>query len=133
MLKPIPRKLEGVNYMGLTHVPVTVSNLVTHESFTAAFLIDTGATDSMAPASELKRIGIEPVGKRTYELANGSIEEYEFGEARLSFLDETLPTRLIFGPDNVEPILGVFALESAGLVVDPANQTLKRLPALSLK
>ncbi len=119
--------------MGLTHVPVTISNLVTKDSFTARFLIDTGATDSMAPASELKRIGIEPVGRRSYELANGEIEEYEFGEARLSFLDETLPTRLIFGPDNVEPILGVFALELAGLVVDPTNRTLKRLLALSLK
>jgi clan AA aspartic protease len=133
MLIPVPKKLEGVNYMGLTHVPVTVSNLVTKDSFTARFLIDTSATDSMAPASELKRIGIEPVGKRTYELANGAVEEYEYGEARLSFMEEILPTRLIFGPDNVEPILGVFALEAAGLVVDPNNQTLKRLPALSLK
>ena len=118
--------------MGLTHVPVTVSNLVTKDSFTARFLIDTGATDSMAPAFELKRIGIEPVGKRTYELANGELEEYEYGEARLSFLDEILPIRLIFGPDNVEPILGVFALEATGLVIDPGNHTLKRLP-LSLK
>ena len=118
--------------MGLTHVPVTVSNLVTKDSFTARFLIDTGATDSMAPTSELKRIGIEPVGKRTYELANGQLEEYEYGEARLSFLDEILPTRLIFGPDDVEPILGVFALEATGLVIDPTDHTLKRLP-LSLK
>lgn len=119
--------------MGLTHVPVTVSNLVNGESFTANFLIDTGATEPMVPASELKRIGIKPVGTRIYELANGQRQEFEIGEARLSFWDETFPARLIFGPDGSEPILGVIALESAGLVVDPKNQTLTRLPVLPLK
>jgi hypothetical protein len=29
--------------------------------------------------------------------------------------------------------LGVTALESVGIVVDPANKTLRRLPAISLK
>ena len=41
--------------------------------------------------------------------------------------------RVIFGPDDVEPILGVTALESAGITVDPTNQTLRRLPAIPLK
>jgi hypothetical protein len=40
---------------------------------------------------------------------------------------------VIFGPDNAEPLLGVTALESVGILVDPANQTLKRLPAIPLK
>ena len=119
--------------MGLTHVPVTVSNFITNDSFTADFLIDTGATDSMAPASELKRIGIEPVGTRVYELANGQKAEFEVGDAKVSFLEETIALRFIFGPDGSEPILGVIALESAGLVVDPKNQTLSRIPAFPLK
>src|SRR5688572_30085952 len=78
ILKLKPRKLEGVNYMGLTHVPVTVKNIVTRDSFTTTFLIDTGCTESIAPASELQKIGIEPVGQRTYELANGQLEEYQY-------------------------------------------------------
>lgn len=119
--------------MGLTHVSVTVSNLITQESFTANFLIDTGATEPMIPASELKRIGIQPVGKRIYELANGRHEEFEVGQAILSFWDETFPARIIFGPDGCEPILGVIALESAGFMVDPRNQTLTRLQAFPLK
>jgi clan AA aspartic protease len=119
--------------MGLTHVPVTVSNFITNDSFTASFLIDTGATDSMAPASELKRIGIEPVRKQVYELANGQFAEFEVGDAKVSFLEETIALRFIFGPDGAEPILGVIALESAGLVVDPKNQRLSRIPVLPLK
>jgi clan AA aspartic protease len=125
--------MEGVDYMGLTHVPVTVSNIFTRDSFIASFLIDTGATDSMVPASQLRRIGIEPVTKRLYELANGQSQEFEIGEARLSFIDDSILLRLLFGPDDAEPILGVIALEAAGLVIDPTNQTLRRLTALSLK
>ena len=119
--------------MGLTHVPVTVSNLTTKDSFTADFLIDTGASESMVPASELERIGVEPVCRRVYQLANGRSEEFEVGEARISFWDDTFPTRVIFGPDDSEPILGVIALESAGFMVDPKNQTLTRLQAFPLK
>ncbi len=119
--------------MGLTHVPVTVSNLITQASFTARFLIDTGASEPMVPASELKRIGIEPTGKRIYEMANGQRAEFEVGEARLAFCDETFPIRVIFGPDGSEPILGVVALESAGFMVDPRNQTLTRLQVFPLK
>ncbi|MBI2952102.1 clan AA aspartic protease, partial [bacterium] len=37
------------------------------------------------------------------------------------------------GPDTAEPILGVTALESVGITVDPATRTLKRLPAIPLK
>ena len=118
--------------MGLTHVPVTVTNLTTHESFTGDFLIDTGATESVVPADELKRIGIEPVGKSVYQLANGRLQEFEVGEARISFWDGTFPARVLFGPDGSEPILGVIELERAGLMVDPKNQTLTR-QALSLK
>jgi hypothetical protein len=33
----------------------------------------------------------------------------------------------------VKLIFGVTALESVGVVIDPANRTLKRLPAISLK
>ena len=119
--------------MGLTHVPVTISNLTTHESFTRDFLIDTGATESMAPADELKRIGIEPVGKSVYELANGRPQEFDVGEARISFWDGTFPTRVIFGPDGSEPILGVIELERAGFMVDPKNQTLIKSKAFLLK
>ena len=39
--------------------------------------------------SELKKIGIKAIGKMTYELATGTIVEYEFGLAEISFMNET--------------------------------------------
>jgi clan AA aspartic protease len=118
--------------MGLTHIAVKVRNRDSHETFSANFLVDTGATDSMVPACELKRIGIEPTGKKTYEVATGELQQFDVAYAEISFLDETLTSRVIFGPDNAEPILGVIALESMGVIVDPVNHTLKKV-GLSLK
>lgn len=48
-------------------------------TFVANFLVDTGATDCLAPAGALREIGVEPVGSRTYKLADGTRHEYPFG------------------------------------------------------
>ena len=102
--------------MGLTHVTVRLKNLAEpNGAYEADFLVDTGATDSLAPAAELRRAGIQPVGQTAYELADGRLEEYEFGLAEISFMGEVTAGRVIFGPDNVEPLLGVTALESVEL------------------
>src|SRR5262245_55257774 len=96
-------------------------------------LLDDAKIDSMAPASELSKAGIQPVGRTSYELADGSVHEYSFGLAQIEFMGEITAGRVIFGPDDVEPILGVTALESVGITFDPATRTLKRLPAVPLK
>jgi predicted aspartyl protease len=103
------------------------------KKYRASFLVDTGATDSMAPASELRRAGIRPRGRKTYEQADGSLVDYEYGFAEMEFMGVVIAGLVIFGPDGVEPLLGVTALESAGMVVDPVSQQLKRLPAVPLK
>ena len=119
--------------MGLTHVAVRLFNSNSHDTYEADFLVDTGTMDTMAPASKLKKIGMQAVGKDMYELANGEIVEYEYGNAELTFMGEVVPVRIIFGPDNSEPLLGVVALETAGFIVDPKNQRLRKLPARPLK
>ncbi len=119
--------------MGLTHISVTLKNLTTNDSYQSNFLVDTGAIDSLAPASELIKIGITPVGKRAYEMADGSLQEYEFGLAEISFMNEITAGCVIFGPEGIEPLLGVTAMESAGVSVDPKTQSLKRLPSIYLK
>jgi len=102
-------------------------------TYQANFLVDTGASDSMAPARELRRMGVESVGTKVYELADGTRQEYPFGLVEIAFMGEITAGRVIFGPDDVEPLLGVTALESVGITVDPVTQTLRRLPAIPLK
>jgi clan AA aspartic protease len=120
--------------MGAIHVTVTLrATSKSRKKYEADFLVDTGATDSLAPASRLKKAGIEPIGKMTYELADGSMIEYQFGLSTIEFMGEITGGRVIFGPEGAVPLLGVTALESVGILVDPANKTLKRLPAIPLK
>ena len=119
--------------MGLTYVTTKIESVRGGGIFEAQFLVDTGATDSMVPGNELKRIGVAPVGRTAYELADGTLHEFSFGLGRIEFMGEITAGRVIFGPDGCEPLLGVTALESVGILVDPANKTLKRLPAIPLK
>jgi len=95
--------------------------------------VDTGATDSMVPATELEKIGVKKEGKMSYELADGTVKEYPYGLVRIEFMGEVTAGRVVFGLPGAEPILGVTALESVGIMVDPVTKTLKRLPAIPLK
>ena len=118
----------------MTKVTTKLTNLMDpKKTFEALFLVDTGATDSMAPSDELETLGIKKEGKMAYELADGTIREYSFGLVRIEFMGETTAGRVIFAAPGTEPLLGVTALESVGIMVDPANKTLKRLPAIPLK
>lgn len=120
--------------MGLMHVTVTLRTPGSDaEGYERLFLVDTGAIDSMAPASELMAAGIKPAGHSAYELADGTVHEYAFGLAQIEFMGEITAGRVIFGPEGTEPLLGVTALESVGIMLDPATRTLKRLPAVPLK
>jgi clan AA aspartic protease len=121
--------------MGLTHVTVRVSPLAAkgRRAFEAEFLVDTGSIDCLVPRSALEPAGVKVEGKDVYERANGQTAEYPYGHARISFLGSSTVSRVIFGPEDVEPILGVVALESTGIAVDPVSKTLKRMAAKPLK
>jgi clan AA aspartic protease len=120
--------------MGLTHVTTQLKSLaLTGQAYEAEFLVDAGAIDCLAPASALRNAGILIEGKDSYELANGTVVEYPYGFARVSFMGSETVTQVIFGPDDCEPILGVVALENVGIGVDPATKTLKRMAAKPLK
>ncbi len=120
--------------MGLTRVTVRVTNLAKDATpFEGDFLVDTGSTDCLAPGERLLRAGVQPEGTTSYELANGGTVEYETGFARVAFEGAETVSPFIFGPADAQAILGVVALEGAGLIVDPVSQTLRKLPAKPLK
>ncbi len=120
--------------MGATHVTVRITNPADPNRFwEGLFLVDTGATDSLAPRSALDSIGLKPKGHRTYGLADGSEIRLDITTADIEFMGEIVGGTIIFGDNGAEPLLGVTALESVGIEVDPLNQRLKRLPAVRLK
>jgi clan AA aspartic protease len=120
--------------MGLTHVTVTVRNpRLPEKTYTALFLVDTGAYDSLIPAEGADALAMEPAGEVECELANGKPERFPFAVCQIEFMGEITGGRVLFGPPGIEPLLGVTALESVGITVDPRTQNLKRLPAIPLK
>ena len=120
--------------MGATHVTVTIRNPAEPDrTWEALFLVDTGATDCLVPRPGLEGIGLQPKGQRVYELANGQEITLDITTADIEFMGEIVGGTIIFGDAGTEPLLGVTALESVGIEVDPTNQRLKRLPAVRLK
>lgn len=120
--------------MGATHVTVRITNPAEPDRFwEGLFLVDTGATDSLVPRPHLEAIGLKPKGRRTYQLADGSDLVLDVTTADIEFMGEIVGGTIIFGEADAEALLGVTALESVGIEVDPLNQRLKRLPAVRLK
>ncbi len=120
--------------MGTTHVTVTIRNPAHPEkSWEGLFLVGTGAIDSLVPKNRLEAIGLRPKAKRIYELADGSEIKMDITTGDIEFMGEIVGGTIIFGDAGSGPILGLTALESVGIDVDPRNQTLKRMPATRLK
>ena len=120
--------------MGTTHVTVRITNPAERDRYwEGLFLVGTKTTDSQAPRPHLEAIGLAPKGSRTYQLADGSDLVLDVTTAEIEFMGEVVGGTIIMGAADAEPLLGVTALESAGIEVDPLNQRLKRLPAVRLK
>lgn len=113
--------------MGETRVDVTIRNPADPDRFwQGEFVVDTGATDSIVPRRHLEAIGLTPRGDRVFVLADGSEFRAEVTNAEIEFLGEWAGGTVVFGPDDVSPLLGLTALESSGFAVDPLNQCLRR-------
>ncbi|MDE0043812.1 MAG: clan AA aspartic protease [Candidatus Poribacteria bacterium] len=120
--------------MGASHVTVTIRNPADPErTWEGLFLVDTGSTDCLVPRPHLESIGLAPKGQRVYGLADGSEIRMDITTADIEFMGEIVGGTVVFGEENAEPLLGLTALESVGIEVDPLNQRLKRLPAVRLR
>ena len=122
------------NDMGATHVTVTIRNPAEPDrTWEGLFLVDTGAADCLVPRPHLEAIGLKPKSQRAYELADGSEIKLDITTGDIEFMGEVVGGTILFGEADAEPLLGMTALASVGIEVDPLNQRLKRLPAVRLK
>ena len=125
---------QGASQVGATYVTAVVRNPAEpNRSWQGLFLVDTGATDSLIPRTCLEAIGLKPKGQRVYELADGREIEMDITTADIEFMGEVVGSTIVISDEETEPLLGVTALESVGIEIDPRNQQLKRLPSIRLK
>ena len=120
--------------MGAIYVNAVIRNPADSErEWKGLFLVDTGATDCLVSKECLETIGLVPKTQRTYVLADGSEYLADVTVAEVEFMGEIVGATVIMADADTEPLLGVTALESVGIEVDPRNETLRRLPAVRLK
>ncbi|MBI1814752.1 MAG: aspartyl protease family protein [Deltaproteobacteria bacterium] len=117
--------------MGLTVLEVEVGNpakpRVTEK---LDFLIDSGAVYSVVPARILKRLGIKPINKQEFRLADGSKIVRKKGVALFKYRERIGGADVIFGEKGDSLLLGAFTLEAVGLSLDPLKRELKPLPMM---
>ncbi|MGR3218311.1 MAG: hypothetical protein ACUZ8H_00655 [Candidatus Anammoxibacter sp.] len=81
--------------------------------------------NSLVPRDHFESIGLKSKGQRTYELADGSEIKMDITTGDIKFMGEIVGGTIIFADPGTELILGVTALESAGIEIDPRSQKLK--------
>ena len=88
-----------------------------------------GPPAAPAPADATPVRCVEPEGSETCELADGSAVELDVAEARIEAMGRFGGLNVVFGDDHAVPLLGVIALETLGVEVDPRNECPRLLPA----
>ena len=110
--------------VGTFNWPLRISSMDGRHARDMEAAVDTGAAYTTVPARLLREIGIEPVGKRRFLLADGRRIYMDYGEARASVDGESVTTLVVFGDDDAPALLGAYTLEGLALAVDPVEQRL---------
>jgi len=116
--------------MGITYLTIRVTNPKNEKNyFERKILVDSGAIFSVIPASDLKKLGIKPDTKQKFVLANGAEIEKEVGEVKFVYKEFARTAPVVFGEEGIY-LLGATTLEAMGLVLDPVNRRLEKLPMI---
>src|SRR6266478_9316037 len=104
--------------MGITLTTAKISNprQPGRRSVEIEFLIDTGAIYSVVPGSIARKLALEKLDREEFTLADGTRRAYDVGEAFFELGDRRGTSKVVFGPANVNPLLGPLTLESVGLM-----------------
>ena len=110
--------------MGETYVTIEVGD-VRGDRFEAVDVrVDTGSTFSQISGELLRRLGVPVQRVIESELADGSIENVQVGEALIRLEGQQITTPLMFAGAGEANLLGVVALRAALLAVDPVKRLL---------
>ena len=115
--------------MGLTVLEIEVGNPADPEiTENVELLIDSGAIYSVVPGPILEKLGIKPLTKQEFRLADGTRTVRKKGIALFKYGDRIGGADIIFGEEGDSKLLGAFTLEALGLALDPLKRELKPLP-----
>lgn len=117
--------------MGLTTLDVEVGNPANPETTRSVrLLVDSGAIFSVIPRDILDNLGIRPLTREVFRLANGSRITREKGIALFRYKGRVGGAGVIFGEEKDSNLLGAMTLEALGLALDPLEREMRELPMI---
>ena len=116
--------------MGETRVTIEVGDPLGRWFASVPVMVDTGATFTSLPGPLLRELGVAVTRSALAQLADGSISVDDVGETVIRLEGVQFTTPVVFAGEGEPNLLGVVALETALLAVDPVGQRLVSREAL---
>jgi predicted aspartyl protease len=117
--------------MGHTTAAVKICNpQVGTKCVETELIVDTGSTYTWIKRERLEAIGVKPSKARKFRTIEGRTIEREVGEAVIECLGERAMSIVVFAERDDVEVMGVVALESLALEVDPVTRQLKKAESL---
>jgi len=117
--------------MGHTTAAVKICNpQVGTKCVETELIVDTDSTYTWIKRERLEAIGVKPSKARKFRTMEGKTIEREVGEAVIECLGERAMGIVVFAERDDVEVMGVVALESLALEVDPVTQQLKKAESL---
>src|ERR1700741_373634 len=111
--------------MSMFEVKVKLANLaVPEKTEEVTLLVDTGATLSWIPRRILDKLGVKPLSRLPFTLADGRTLERETSAVLCTIDGRKAAVPVAFGEPGEESVLGATSLETLGLMVDPVGERL---------
>lgn len=111
--------------MGLTTIPVTITDLSGKKKVSSEFLVDTGAAYTVVPKKMAEKLGLKPIRTQKFSLADGTIVQRKLSSAIVKIDGNEAASTVVIGQKDDSPLLGVVTLEGMGLMVDPFKRRLR--------
>jgi clan AA aspartic protease len=92
-------------------------------------LVDTGAYNLSINENLVAQLGLEIIGHRSFELADGEIKQFGVAEpVEIRFKNRTTSCNPIVLPGKTQVILGCIPLEDMDVVLDPRREVMELPP-----
>ena len=117
--------------MGVTSLVVRITHPVDRKRFVdQEMLVDSGAVFAVVPTKMLRRLGIRPMRREQFRLADGTTITRQVAIAGFEYGGHVGGSTVIFGEPGDACLMGALTLESLGLMLDPVRRALRPLPMM---
>jgi len=111
--------------MGIVHCTATLFSPDRSRSVNVNLLVDTGSTLTWIPEELAADLGLRPMGIAEFQTGDGTTIHRPIGEAFLEVAGRRQTVPIAFARPEDARVLGVTAMETLTLEVNPTTRTLR--------